>query len=176
MVSFEGDNNKLKMKSLRIILLLVFIVTVHSLLLDNAFCQDTINSPDLIPIYKVESCYYDTIENKLIIPKYNLKRDNNNILYFDDNIIFEPKEYFNHFYYEIFKEQYIIITLIYDTLSSLRLPIKNLIRIISLSDVNKIYEANLQGSFLKDINIEKQIVYVENIDYEIIEIYMKKLE
>lgn len=134
---------------------------------------------DLVPLFKIEGSYYDDDEKCLIIPKYNLKKDTDNKLYHKDKLIFSPTGDFDFCIFEIFKEEYIIVSSISDEYKYspiIYLLAKNKILIISLTDTEKIYEVDIRGYSLKDICIENKSVLVENLENEILEFCISELE
>lgn len=109
----------------------------------------------LLPFPNIKGNHYNESNHYVEIRKYQLILKVDTLL-FNNKIINKPDfGYFN--IYEMFKEKFIIATPEDDETkySSIGYALsKNYIKIISLDDLEKVYEANIEEKFIVDIDIE----------------------
>src|SRR3972149_4521093 len=118
-------------------------------------------SQELIPLSKFEGSYMES--GWLIVPKLEIKKDSNAILYHKEKPCFIPENDFLLCIYEVFSDRYIVITPIDENKkenSAIFVFPKNKIKIYSLSS-GKIYNVDIKSK--KIINViedEKKVIVV----------------
>ena len=120
----------------------------------------------LVPFPQIPGNYLNRTEHYIEIRKYDLILKVDTLLY-NNKIIAKPDSGYYSNIYEMFKEKYIIvIPTTEDTkyLSTIYELPKNEIKIIALNDLDKVYEVNLEGMQLVDIDLKKGLVYAKNRD------------
>ncbi|OUS03609.1 hypothetical protein A9Q86_01480 [Flavobacteriales bacterium 33_180_T64] len=137
----------------------LLIVTVAILATQTIFGQ----SRNLKSINNIEGSYTDTINESLVIPKYNLKRDYKGNLFQNDKIIFSRNDKFEYCIYELFKDRYLVITALskknFTSNLSYMLPKKEIIVIDSMN-WEEIHEVNIENNFIYDIYYNENGVLV----------------
>lgn len=123
-------------------------------------------SQKLKPFFEIEGSY---LENGcLIVPKFQIKSDDNSILYHKGKVCFVPSDSFSLCIYEVFSDKYIIITPVSeknkDNSDIYMLP-KNEIKIYSLSS-GKIFDAHIKSKQILEINERKKKIIIEDFNKE----------
>ena len=118
----------------------------------------------LVPFPEIQGNYVNIEKDYIEIRKYDFILNIDTLIY-KDEVIMQPDSGMFSLLYEMFKEKYIVIApfpedkwyvdVIYE------LP-KHEIKIIALNDLDKIYEVNIEGKDLIDIDLEKGIVCVKD--------------
>lgn len=124
-------------------------------------------SQKLTPLFEIDGSYMK--KDSLIIPKFQIKVDENSVLYYKEKKVFTPKNRFSLITYEIIFDEFILITPILEKNKynpAIYMYPKNQIKLYSLR-TGRIYDTNLKGKRILEINeIEKKITVADFEDNE----------
>ncbi|GAO42029.1 hypothetical protein [Flavihumibacter petaseus] len=130
----------------RLILTLVVLTT---------FSLYKCRSQTILPLFKYEGAYIDSIHNRgLVIPSLELRIDDKNKLFHSDSLVFVPEGNYELCIYEIVNRKYLLITAINKT--NLESPgiymiAKQKVKLFKIGQYQKFWELDFNGAKLVDI-------------------------
>lgn len=137
-----------------------------SIILVSLIMSSNAQSQKLTPLFEIEGSYLEN--GYLIVPKFQIKSDDKSILYHKGKVCFIPSDNFSLCIYEVFSDNYIIITPVgkkdKENSAIYMLPKKE-IKIYSLSS-GKIFDVHIKNKQILEINESKKKIIIEGFNKE----------